>query len=86
MKSVDLLFQSKKAKGDYHDQMTGAHFEEWFHNNLLPSLQSNSLIIIYNAPYHNLKQEPVPTMSSMKQQMQDWLTAKGIVSRVLFEV
>ena len=45
----------------------------------LPNLQSNSLIVMDNAPYHSRKLEPVPTRSSTKQQMHDWLTAKGIV-------
>ena len=83
--SADLVFQSKTATGDYHDEMTAVHFEEWFHDSLLPNLQSNSLIVMDNAPYHSRKLESVPTMSSTKQQMQDWLTAKGIVSRVLSE-
>ena len=26
-----LVFQSKKSTGDYHDEMTSEHFEEWFH-------------------------------------------------------
>ena len=56
--------------------MTAAHFEEWFHDSLLPNLQSNSLIVMDNAPYHSCKLGP--TMSSMKQQMQDWLTAKEL--------
>ena len=59
--------------------MTAVHFEEWFHDSLLPNLQSNSLIVMDNAPYRSRKLEPVPTMSSTKQQMQDWLTAMGIV-------
>ena len=69
--SADLVFQSKTATGDYHDEMTAVHFEEWFHDSLLPNLQSNSLIVMDNAPYHSRKLEPVPTMSSTKQQMQD---------------
>ena len=73
-----LVFQSKKATGDYHDEMTADHFEEWFHDSLLPNIQSNSLIVIDNAPYHSRRLEPVPTMNSRKQLMQDWLTAKGI--------
>lgn len=73
-----LVFQSKKASGDYHDEMTAQHFEEWFHDSLMPNLQSNSLIVMDNAPYHSRKLEPVPTMSSRKQQMQDWLTSHGI--------
>ena len=34
---ADLVFQSKKATGDYHDEMTSEHFEEWFHDSLMPN-------------------------------------------------
>ena len=54
VKSADLVFQSKKATGDYHDEMTAAHFEEWFHDSLLPNLQNSSLIVMDNAPYRVL--------------------------------
>ena len=33
---ADLVFQSKKSTGDYHDEMTAEHFEEWFHDSLMP--------------------------------------------------
>ena len=77
---ADLVFQSKKATGDYHDEMTSEHFEEWFHDSfsLMPNIPANSLIVMDNAPYHSRRLEPVPTMSSRKQIMQDWLTARGI--------
>ena len=57
-----LVFQSKKATGDYHDEMTSEHFEEWmtsehfeewFHDSLLPNISPNSLIVIDNASYHS---------------------------------
>ena len=73
-----LVFQSKKATGDYHDEMAAVHFEEWLHDSLIPDLQSNYLIVMDTAPYHSRMLESVPTMSSRKQQMHDWLTAKGI--------
>ena len=38
------IFQSKKDTGDYHDEMTGEHFEEWFREKLLPNIPPNSLI------------------------------------------
>ena len=75
---ANLVFQSKKVTGDYHDEMTSEHFEEWFHDSLMPNIQPNSLIVIDNAPYHSRRLEPVPTMSSRKQVMQDWLTARRI--------
>ena len=58
--------------------MTSEHFEEWFHDSLMPNIPSNSLIVIDNAPYHSRRLEPVPNMSSRKQVMQDWLAAHGI--------
>ena len=76
--STALIFQSKKATGDYHDEMSAVHFEEWFHDSLIPNLQRNSLIVMDNAPYHSRILESVPTMTSRKQQMYDWLTEKGI--------
>ena len=75
---ADLVFQSKEATGDYHDEMTSEHFEEWFHDSLMPNIPATSLIVMDNALYHSRRLEPVPTMSSRKQIMQDWLTARGI--------
>ena len=70
---ADVVFQSKNVTGNYHDQMTAAHFEEWFHDSLLPNL-----IVMDNTPYHSCKVELVPTMSSTKEQMKDWLTLTAI--------
>ena len=39
--NTTLIFQSKKDTGDYHDEMTGEHFEEWFREKLLPNIQSD---------------------------------------------
>ena len=66
-----LVFKSKKEPGDYHDEMTALHFEELFHDALMPNIQPNSLIVMNNAPYHSRRLEPVPTMSSRKQVTHD---------------
>ena len=58
--------------------MTAQHFEEWFHDALMPNIQPNSLIVMDNVPYHSRRLEPVPTMNSRKQVMQDWLTSHRI--------
>ena len=52
---ADLVFQSKKSTGDYHDEMNSERFEEWFCDQLLPNLQPSSLIVIDNASYHSRK-------------------------------
>ena len=36
--------------GDYHNEMSAVHFEEWFHDSLIPNLQRKSLTVMDNAP------------------------------------
>ena len=75
---AELVFQSKKSTGDYHDEMTSEHFEEWFNDTLIPKLEQNSIIVMDNASYHSRRLQKIPTKSSNKQEMKDWLTAHGI--------
>ena len=72
---AELVFQSKS--GDYHDEMTSEHFEEWF-NTLIPKLEPKSIIEMDNASYHSRHLQKIPTKSSTKQEMKDWLTSNGI--------
>ena len=76
--NTTLIFRFKKNTGDYHDEMTDDHIEEWFATKLLPNVQLNSLIVMDNASYHSRRSDYVPVKSWTKQKMQDWLQAKGI--------
>ncbi|KMQ83557.1 hypothetical protein RF55_19684 [Lasius niger] len=60
-----LCFESKKNTADYHDEMNGDTFLEWFEN-ILPSLEDNAVIVMDNAPYHSVKLEKVPNASWKK--------------------
>lgn len=42
-----LCYESKKNSSDYHDEMNGACFQEWFES-VLPRLEPNSIIVIDN--------------------------------------
>ena len=75
---ADLVFQSKKATGDYHDEMNSNNFEEWFHDKLLSNIKDNYLIVMDNASYHSRHIKKVPTSNTKKSEMQDWLTNHGI--------
>ena len=74
---AELVFQSKKS-GDYHDEMTSEHFEEWFNDTLIPQLEPNSIIVMDNVSYHSQRLQKIPTKSSTKQEMKDWLTSNGM--------
>ncbi|KAF2889907.1 hypothetical protein ILUMI_16266 [Ignelater luminosus] len=70
------VFESKKS-GDYHEEMVGESFENWF-SNILPRLEENSVIVLDNAPYHSRKMEKILTSGWKKSDIQDWLRSKQI--------
>lgn len=70
-----LVFQAKRRTGDYHGQMNFDNFRKWFSESLLPNIPARSLIIMDNAPYHNVYEEGAfyPTTSTRKADLQSWL-------------
>ncbi|XP_018578243.1 uncharacterized protein LOC108916465 [Anoplophora glabripennis] len=71
-----LCFQSKKNTADYHDEMNGDTFLEWFQK-VLPMLDDNCIIVMDNAPYHSVKIEKIPNTSWRKNNIIEWLQIKG---------
>ncbi|XP_026819006.1 uncharacterized protein LOC113557639 [Rhopalosiphum maidis] len=71
-----LCFESKKNTSDYHDEVNGQTFKEWFEE-ILPLLKDNAVVVLDNAPYHSVKSERVPTMSWKKADIVNWLHSKG---------
>ncbi|XP_072380877.1 uncharacterized protein [Diabrotica undecimpunctata] len=57
--------------------MDGKGFESWFEKTL-PKLEANSVIVMDNASYHSRKSEKIPTTSSRKADIQEWLHLKSI--------
>ena len=72
-----LVFQAKRRTGDYHGQMNFANFRKWFSDLLLPRIPAGSLIVMDNAPYHNVYVDGAfyPTTSTRKDALQSWLLA-----------
>lgn len=60
-----LLFESKKTS-DYHEEMNGEVFQEWFRK-ILATIGEGSVIVMDNAPYHSVRSENIPNMSWRKQ-------------------
>ncbi|RVE40784.1 hypothetical protein evm_014566, partial [Chilo suppressalis] len=71
-----LVFESKSTK-DYHEEMDGERFLNWF-NGIIPKLEPGSVVVMDNAPYHSVKVEKIPTASWNKQQILEWLQNKDI--------
>lgn len=74
-----LVFRAKAKSGDFHQEMNAEHFLYWFEHQLCPNIPMGSLIVMDNASYHNTQTEKIPTKSSRKSDMKEWLTKHGIV-------
>ena len=75
---VGLVFKSKTNSADYCDEMNSEHFLEWMREQLLPTLEEPSVIILDNASYHNKQYNKPPTSSNNKKEIRDWLQDNNI--------
>lgn len=73
-----LTFISGKKSGDYHGDMNFNNYEKWIRGKLIPNIPENSVIVIDNAPYHNVQLNPAPTSSTLKANMIQWLSERNI--------
>jgi len=77
--NAKLTYKSTKKTGDYHGQVNYELFSKWFQEKLLPNIPKNSLIIMDNAPYHNvLSHCSSPISSSKKEDMRLWLAKNNV--------
>lgn len=77
-----LVFKSTKKTGDYHGQMNWELFKKWFTEMLFPNIPKGSLIIMDNAPYHNiLSKHSPPTAQSSKGKIREWLERNKVYCR-----
>ncbi|WP_338031110.1 transposase [Desulfonema limicola] len=75
----ELVFQANRRTGDYHGSMEEENFTRWLTTQLLPNIADNSVIIMDNAPYHNMfLEDNVPALTSSKSVLQKWLTENNI--------
>lgn len=78
VEGASLIFKSGKSTGDYHGEMNSKNFENWIENHMLPALEEPSIIIMDNASYHSRQINKMPTKSSKKEAMQNYLEEKNI--------
>jgi hypothetical protein len=57
------------------------YYSKWIKEQLIPSLRllnMKCVIVMDNAPYHSVKVDKPPTMSSKKENLQKWLKDHNI--------
>ena len=57
-----MVFRSKHATGDYHDNFDGDMFAKWLTERLIPTFQARypgkrCALVLDNAPYHHVHPE-----------------------------
>ena len=57
--SCEMIFRSKVARGDYHDNFDGDMFAKWINERLVPTFQKRypgkrMALVLDNAPYHHV--------------------------------
>ncbi len=74
-----LVFKAARKTGDYHANMNWDNFSKWFQESLIKNIPDNSIIIMDNAPYHNvLVEETFPKRSHSVKRLREWLSNNEI--------
>ena len=74
VEGADLIFLSKTNSADYHDEMNSDHNIEWLIEQLLPTLERPSVIVLDNATYLNKQKDKAPTTNDNKADIKNGLT------------
>jgi len=69
-----LVKDSKATDEDYHREMDGFGFQNWFQKSLIPNIPANCIIVMDNAPYHSMT--TIPKSNWKVNDMRDWLIKK----------
>jgi hypothetical protein len=77
---ISFLFLSYigTKSGDYHDKMNWENFQTWLKSQLIPNLPPNSVLVIDNASYHNIREMKEPTSTTREADMLLWLEEKQL--------
>jgi hypothetical protein len=87
--SCELIYEAKKADGDYHTNMNGTIYMQWLRNRLLPAFMhcfpgQRMVLVLDNAAYHHHRgPEWISVTSMKKQQLADKMVELGISSVVV---
>jgi hypothetical protein len=76
-----LLISAKNIKNcnaDYHEDITGAVFEEWCEKQLFPNIPPGTVIVMDNAPSHSRLEEKIPSTSTRKADIISFLQKNKI--------
>lgn len=59
--------------------MNGDNYGKWLTDKLIPNVPEKSVLVIDNAPYHNIQVDRAPTFNANKASMIEWLSKRNVV-------
>lgn len=73
IKDCLTMWKSAQSTGDYHNEINSKNYMKRLQEKLIPNLPEKSVLVIDNAPYHNVELSKCPSTSSKKVVVQEWL-------------
>lgn len=73
-----LVYKAATTTGDYHSNMNAENYIKWVQERLIPNIPGNSVVVMDNAAYHNVRTERAPCLNARKSEMQNWLKCNSI--------
>ncbi|KAG8239482.1 hypothetical protein J437_LFUL018990 [Ladona fulva] len=56
---------------NYHGEMNSGNYLKWVKNQLIPNFPLKSVVVLDNAPYHNVQLNRLPSSNAKKDTMKD---------------
>jgi hypothetical protein len=79
---MDLLpvpYCYSQNSADYHNKVKSLQYDKGLHEKLTPNLQSNSVTVFVQAPFHMLHTEKEPNSVSRKNDLTDFMNTKSYI-------
>ena len=73
IQGVKLTFKAESESVDYLKEMNADNFFKWVRDRLMPKLLAKSVVIIDNAPFHNIHIDKCPTTATRKTDIKVWM-------------
>jgi hypothetical protein len=80
VRNAALTYKASSAAGNCCGQMNAADFEKWVVEKLIPSLPSQTVIVLDISPYHCLQTDKPLSAYVIKVGMISWLFKNGVNS------
>jgi hypothetical protein len=75
---LPVLYYYSPNSAAFH-KVKSLHYDKWLHEKLIPNLQSNSVTVSDQAPFHKVHTEKEPYSTSRKNDLIDSMNTKSYI-------